>query len=1389
MKPAMLRSSGATPAYRGYRLQALYTLWKILNRQQQDWIYQPEGLEDLAVYVDDSDTPSEIIQIKAYSSPLNLSDFDPTSPHSFFRRVSHYMESDPRPVIQLVSFGEIGPELSDALGGVPDSRKRLIKKLAGYGFSENEAEDILEAIELIHIDEQELTARITLLLQEVLTGVSPEAAFALMNFWLYLCAEDKCRISYADVTSKITEIGRFLSECHAHHQEWFTTIKPFELEENIRLSNLADEFYEGISARFDHIIAGVDARRDEKMDAIENAFENCNVVIIHGASGQGKSTLAYRYVHDFYPQNWRFQVRGIEGKRHAFSIATALIGHINAVNLPTIVYLDVSPSEPHWTEVVRELASHELVRVLVTIREEDFRRASISRDEFQYDTLELTFDEQEARSIYSSLQLVRPSTNFLNFEDTWSSFGGQGPLLEFVYLVTQGQSLRAKLERQINRLRDDVRLQQMMSDELHLLRLVSVASAYEARLKISSLITTLDLPDHERTFELLEKEYLLWRDTSEGLICGIHPIRSQIIAELLSSAWDQNAIACLPHIFEPDYETFLLHLFLRRHNHEVDTLIKAIKSQTFNSWLAISGVMNALIWLGLKHYADENSELLQQSYQHLGSWMYAIDIDIADAMPGVADDVFENMKSFFPEAAIQTIQEYRSRQTHKRSVFLLVQDWLQSAEFNLDKPQDVGEWLAVASCSLKIGHFGLATNLSELALSLISDQQVFDLPVTVLADLIFGLYSINEPAISCVLADNYETLTSKFIEETGALNVSDDGETITVHFWVEGTKQRVEQDHINGEKQKNLALRHLAILRRLFPDREVYASQGYGHDIFAWKLPFDETQKAIPRRTFVDDQLSEINATFRGIAEFPLRKATWRDYAEEILDQRLETLNQLQKLEKALVTFFRKTRAYNVAKSISESEWREFGLKLGKPVLLPTCAVDHWGFSDEFLSNKDDGNRVIRYPLALTLIKPLHKSIQVYQNNLSDFFNQSRHVMAVSPALGRTDAEHEDVWRVANQHNFSERFVRLSVINLYSALKILPTMQQTFREYLGDILDESKLQTLHYLEQREVEILNRIADLWLLFAMRPRFKSQNPQAESQQWTLRRLKGIKKHLKRIWKQLKQDGIEVEIISENTLWDANSALWIAIDSQDLIEGHNAVETVMRSIQEAVQKVGDRDTTELILERYWNHFLIVVLKQGSVAYNHAWHMHWVDCYQDLNKLSPWAAIPREIPSSARENLGLVYLEGKHADLGRSLPQYVTGLSLLVSQFKQVLALPDLDDTGLANLQEYISALSVSISENLQGALDTMVEMEHVFEDIPGEDLEQHPNIVQAMHGIQELRNLITPDGHVDGISRLTPEQSAVWAEQLAKARDIAFVTSLYWLSDVIHIHSSPV
>ena len=167
-----------------------------------------------------------------------------------------------------------------------------------------------------------------------MTAGDPSSGFSLLLAWLYSAAEHKEKITKQDLINKISAVGKYLAERAAHHQEWHKSIKPLiEKDQTAQKEILAEQFYKGVSSRFSHIQAGLDIVRTEHIDKIWQAFQDGHkTVVVHGASGQGKTTLAYRYLHDFIPDEWCFQINFIDNRKHAEAIALAIADHLSVFN-------------------------------------------------------------------------------------------------------------------------------------------------------------------------------------------------------------------------------------------------------------------------------------------------------------------------------------------------------------------------------------------------------------------------------------------------------------------------------------------------------------------------------------------------------------------------------------------------------------------------------------------------------------------------------------------------------------------------------------------------------------------------------------------------------------------------------------------------------------------------------------------------------------------------------------------------------------------------------------------------------------------------------------------------------------------------------------------------
>lgn len=443
MRPS---TGGANAAYRGYRRQLSYTLGRVLAATDAELTFQPEGVEDLAIWR--AGQLAEACQIKAVNGELHASDLR-SKTDSFFKRGAALLREHPEVVLRVVSFGPFGAGLEAAVSGDRAAVSALVQKLQDRdGISHDEAEAVLGQMELERVDEANVSESLLAATADLLTAADPKASLDMLHWWMFISAEEQRRLTSADVRDAVVNTGKYVGSWAAHHAEWFTTIepiKPVAVDEKAH-DRLESEFYRGVAARPEHIAAGLDVERTKIVMAIQDGFTTAPVVVVRGASGQGKSTVALRFLHQL-PEAWRFRVRSVEDRSHAARIGLALVSHAEQIHLPLIVWIDVSPSDDGWPELVARLNEAGNVRVLVTIREEDWRRSRLPAAGFDYVEVELSLLRAEASEIFDSLVKRQVAVSLLDFDEAWTKFGGEGPLLEFVHLVTQDASLRERSDR------------------------------------------------------------------------------------------------------------------------------------------------------------------------------------------------------------------------------------------------------------------------------------------------------------------------------------------------------------------------------------------------------------------------------------------------------------------------------------------------------------------------------------------------------------------------------------------------------------------------------------------------------------------------------------------------------------------------------------------------------------------------------------------------------------------------------------------------------------------------------------------------------------------------------------------------------------------------------
>lgn len=178
---------------------------------------------------------------------------------------------------------------------------------------------------------------------------------------------------------------------------------------------------------------------------------------------------------------------------------------------------------------MQELQSRGLnIPVLISIRDEDYNITPINGKAIKYDVIELELFEAEAEQIYNTLTIGYPHSSHRTFEEAWQSFGGDGPLIEFVYLLTNNQTLTKRLQNQI-----DFLLQEGISDEwLELLQLVCYAGRLGCSVDYCKITEVITCTSMQAAVRSLKDEYLI-RITNDNKLEALHPIRAQIVNDVL----------------------------------------------------------------------------------------------------------------------------------------------------------------------------------------------------------------------------------------------------------------------------------------------------------------------------------------------------------------------------------------------------------------------------------------------------------------------------------------------------------------------------------------------------------------------------------------------------------------------------------------------------------------------------------------------------------------------------------------------------------------------------------------------------------------------------------------------------------------------------------------
>ena len=1398
-----MSDSGGSAALRGYRLQTLYILSRLMNAESHEHSFRPEGKEDLDICTSNGQL-LETVQVKAFTPNLTLSDFSPQKDYSFFKRSLRNLATNPGSTIRVVSFGPIGPEIENAWSQEGPERESVRAKFTEYGYS-NEDINGLFAIEFFVLDESELKEDVIAFLKNTMTAGDPLNALSLLMYWVFIASELKEQIRYATVIDRLTSVGRYVGARSAYHDEWYTSILPLTdvmKFEEVDPERLAQEYFQGVDARYEHILAGLDVVRSDKMEEIEQKFESSNVVIVHGASGQGKSTLAFRYLHEKASSDWRFYVdlRLTDDKRQVLRVANALSGHAKAIQCPCIVYIDVSPSDRDWPELVRALSDLPELRILATIREEDWRRATGYRARFVSEELELSFDEEEASNLYA--QLKEQTSHYLAFDEAWVGFGGQGPLLEFVYFLTQNQTLKSRVEDQIRSLEDHVRMGQLTENELHLLRLVAVASAYEAKLDLKALVERLSLSEPARTIELFTKEYLIRVDESGSTVTGLHAVRSNIMLERLLddvlSSWESVGVECLPLILETDLETFLLHAFSRRRA-AATILLEELERFRPKSWIGVVGTLRALLWLGVYDYTESNRVLIDEVSRERGpGWHLLLDSDLTEIAPNAISNFWHNLPGLGGnERFIEYVESIRARQAPKCEAFVHGRHWLQNFDSTGITPSFSQDYAGLAEVLFWSSHFQIQPTTSSICEKIDFESFVEEVPIDTLADLIYALYIALGEEFDSVFLEYRSRVELRFKRETNTFSLEDDGAIVRANFIPDSAYALSQEEHGNEDTESSTLHEgtryRVDLLRKLLPNRQKYGSRGYGHRLGILSPEYDETEKSMDVSNFHPQWAKRINFHFRTLGNYPYRPENWEEHAWQILGLRQELSAWLVQLQRALNTFFRRETPVKLYGGLlSESEWESCKQLTETRPLLPKGAVDEWGFADESLAQTSietsedmDVLKPNQQSPALTRHKTYLDALHNYLRHLHNFMTQGLHVIVLNPNLGRAAVGTEaELLRLANENGIKTDQDRLSTWNLHDSFVALKQLQNEFRSRFSRFIPATDLDAL---EEKESRLIRELWPAWYQFAFHPRRKNQDAVKEFVKGRDETLKRVRRGVRQNLRAIEQESFSALEVRTELQYEGESIPCVLIDINNPSMYWQAVQDTIVALQNALHTDSNKSLRHYVIQFWLKHFAVVPLFRGRALSRSPFVFPTFALQSGITVEKLHLYISQEFSDEDWDKLNVSLWNREQFQPALGFTEDLVVLSLHASQLGDLCRFPD-DGDGYDTevISEYLQAKSETITEYLQriydvgGELLSQLSCTHI-------DFEKRPSLGEAYNTLFHICQEVKPAENHDSSTPMTVNEMKEWSLRLEQLWEYTEHFKLLWITDVLDRHAT--
>jgi len=1022
---------------RGIRFQILYSLLRafdLYDVADEECYIRLEGIEDIDLLGFSS--KNEYVQIKTADKPWNWAKLkEPiknfldvsriTENERFTLVVSFTPEKDIAKLYQLASQSTNNYKTL-SIKDQEDITKKFHILCSEVGGKIEESTSLLQRLRLLAISEQQIWERLELKLLEAFNlggeGISTYLSVLIARFLDW--AKERKTIGRRDLENIRIEVGEALSREQGFEAYGRGYVERLTWQEDFT----PNDFLEGKGTRAGHIIANLDIPRTTWLDRMDQVFSTSKVCILKSSSGQGKSTLLYRYAAERWQRDNVFVIRGVESPEQASQICSYLQVRVS-LGLPILLLIDgISYQTRHWSTVVRECSAIG-IHVLISVRDEDWYRFGNSSS-VSYEIIKPDLALPEARQIFQFLKSQdRLHASVTSAEWAYEKVGKSHLLMEYVYLLTQGRMLEERLREQI------IQFSQYQENtaKIEILRRVVLADALGSPLLLSKFFDQLNIDgDRQQILLSLQGEYLKIQDNK---LTGLHWIRSACLVRILHEGYPNpasTAISVLNAVPKENLSSFIANAICME-GFDVDEFISELAKQAKDVdietiILYLEGIFEA----GERSFFTANKSIFDEAYNSIGNvGPFFLRTDFS---PVIKVDFISDMIRDFGDRAekFKLLKDISLKAVNVSRGLDLCHQFLRKVDSNLS-PENL-RTNAKYTGALLDWCFLCQVNISSWELvrqDLTNPNLLFKLSLEGFCAFMQGLSRYDLKTYEQWISIHRNQAIEFLKEKTSTLNLKISEEKLSIEFIVDPEEATpIEQ-----------SMSRLNCCHAVFPYCARYQSQGI------WILPFglnpsvDDTQKNIPRENFHFESDISKNVTWARIALNPYLPDSFFDFEKAWYSLRTYALELVQNLSRAL-----------------------------KKILTGSTVASKAIFSDNLITRLETSEKFLPSFSSETIecilgAIPKEWDVLIKQNSLSSWSSSF------------TNFFHQICQYIDNQDS---NIGKLAIHNLKDSSKHLIKMQDSFELIFQEVPDYFDASSLNSQESHYYPILCDLLDMWIV---------------------------------------------------------------------------------------------------------------------------------------------------------------------------------------------------------------------------------------------------------------------------------------------------------------------